>query len=449
MPHDNKPPHTDIGSLGHVDYEKTTNTKPAMNIGTIGHVDHGKTTLTAAITKIMSKTFGGKSCEFNDIDKTEEEQRRGITITQTVVSYSTDKKCYAHSDCPGHADYVKNFIVGASQMDVAILVVSAADGPQEQTREHILLAKQVGVKKIVVFLNKYDIADPELTELALEEIKALLKIHGFIRDEDGYRDKDLIIVKGSALKALAGDVDQEKVILDFIKQIDEKIETPKREINKPFLMPIDHAYSITGRGTVVTGLVDAGRLVISAKNTPTMQMMKKHGEPLKVVATSVQAFHKTLEAAEAGSSVGILLRGVDLSQVERGDVLCEPGTAKSYNKFTAKFHVVSEKDGGRHTPFFINYRPQFFFRNLDITGTIVKIHGEKDMILPGENAEVDVLLIGYTPLHKGLNFAVREGGKTIGAGVILNLLDSTESEKTIPSQKDKAVPPKTTDAKPK
>ena len=385
-------------------YERT---KPHVNIGTIGHVDHGKTTLTAAITKVLSQKGYAKFEDYADIDKAPEERERGITINTAHVEYETDARHYAHVDCPGHADYVKNMITGAAQMDGAILVVSAADGPMPQTREHILLARQVGVPAIVVYLNKADqVDDPELIELVEMEVRDLLSSYEFPGD-------DIPIVVGSALKALEGDAEAEKSILELMAKVDEYIPTPDRPTDKPFLMPVEDVFTITGRGTVATGRVDlGGRRIINKK-----KIVGLADKPRETVVTGVEMFRKLLDLAEAGDNIGALLRGVDRKEIERGQVLAKPGSIHPHTKFKAQVYVLTKDEGGRHTPFFNGYRPQFYFRTTDVTGVIQLPEGT-EMCMPGDNVKMDVELITPIAIEVGLRFAIREGGRTVGAGVV-------------------------------
>ena len=385
-------------------YERT---KPHVNIGTIGHVDHGKTTLTAAITKVLAKKGFAKFEDYADIDKAPEERERGITINTAHVEYETEKRHYAHVDCPGHADYVKNMITGAAQMDGAILVVSAADGPMPQTREHILLARQVGVPAIVVFLNKSDqVDDPELIELVEMEVRDLLSSYDFPGDE-------VPIIVGSALKALEGDETEKQHILDLMKAVDEYIPTPDRPTDKPFLMPVEDVFTITGRGTVATGRVERGELQVG----DAVEIVGLAEEPKDTVVTGVEMFRKILDRAEAGDNIGALLRGVDRKEIERGQVLAKPGTIHPHTKFKAQVYVLTKDEGGRHTPFFNGYRPQFYFRTTDVTGVIQLPEGT-EMCMPGDNVKMDVELITPIAIEVGLRFAIREGGRTVGAGVV-------------------------------
>ena len=387
-------------------YERT---KPHVNIGTIGHVDHGKTTLTAAITKVLAKKGFAKFEDYSDIDKAPEERERGITINTAHVEYETEKRHYAHVDCPGHADYVKNMITGAAQMDGAILVVSAADGPMPQTREHILLARQVGVPAIVVYLNKADqVDDPELIELVEMEVRDLLSSYDFPGDE-------VPIVVGSALKALEGDESEigKPSILKLMDAVDEYIPTPQRPTDQPFLMPVEDVFTITGRGTVATGRVERGELKVG----DAVEIVGLADEPKDTVVTGVEMFRKILDRAEAGDNIGALLRGIDRKEIERGQVLAKPGTIHPHTKFKAQVYVLTKDEGGRHTPFFNGYRPQFYFRTTDVTGVIQLPEGT-EMCMPGDNVKMDVELITPIAIEAGLRFAIREGGRTVGAGVV-------------------------------
>ena len=385
---------------------KFERTKPHVNIGTIGHVDHGKTTTTAAITKYLSLLGKAKYEAYDQIDGAPEEKARGITINTAHVEYETDKRHYAHVDCPGHADYVKNMITGAAQMDGAILVVSAADGPMPQTREHILLARQVGVKYIVVYLNKCDMVDdPELLELVEMEVRDLL-------NEYGYEGDETPIIKGSALKALEGEQKYVDAIYELMDAVDTWIPTPERDNDKPFLMSIEDVFTITGRGTVVTGRVERGQLKLNDEVEivgikPTQ----------KTVVTGIEMFRKQLDFAEAGDNAGVLLRGISREQVERGQVLAKPGSVHPHHQFKAEVYVLSKEEGGRHTPFFSNYRPQFYFRTTDVTGVITLPEGV-EMVMPGDNVSMDVELIHPIAIEKGTKFSIREGGRTVGAGVV-------------------------------
>ena len=384
-------------------------TKPHVNIGTIGHVDHGKTTLTAAITKVLAEKGYAKFEDYADIDKAPEERERGITINTAHVEYETDKRHYAHVDCPGHADYVKNMITGAAQMDGAILVVSAADGPMPQTREHILLARQVGVPAIVVYLNKADqVDDPELLELVEMEVRDLLSSYDFPGD-------DVPIIVGSALKALEGDESEigKPSILKLMDAVDEYIPTPQRPTDQPFLMPVEDVFTITGRGTVATGRVERGELKVG----DAVEIVGLADKPKDTVVTGVEMFRKILDSAEAGDNIGALLRGVDRKEIERGQVLAKPGTIHPHTKFKAQVYVLTKDEGGRHTPFFNGYRPQFYFRTTDVTGVIQLPEGT-EMCMPGDNVKMDVELITPIAIEAGLRFAIREGGRTVGAGVV-------------------------------
>ena len=383
--------------------------KPHVNTGTIGHVDHGKTTLTAAITKY----FGKMAVKYDEIDKAPEEKERGITINSAHVEYETENRHYAHVDCPGHADYVKNMITGAAQMDGAILVVSAVDGPMPQTREHILLAKQVGIATLVVFLNKVDmVEDEELLELVEMEVRELLSKYGF----DGDATK---VVKGSALKALTEEGSEvgEKAIRELMKVVDETIEMPKRDIEKPFLMPIEDVFSISGRGTVVTGRIEQGKIKVGEE----IEIIGIKKENKKTICTGVEMFKKELDEGMAGDNAGLLLRGIAKEEVERGQVLAKPGSITPHTKFKAEVYVLKKDEGGRHTPFFKNYRPQFYFRTTDVTGTVELKEGV-EMVMPGDNKEIVVELIAPIAMDKGLKFAIREGGKTVGAGVVAEII---------------------------
>ena len=385
-------------------YERT---KPHVNIGTIGHVDHGKTTLTAAITKVLAKKGFAKFEDYSDIDKAPEERERGITINTAHVEYETEKRHYAHVDCPGHADYVKNMITGAAQMDGAILVVSAADGPMPQTREHILLARQVGVPAIVVYLNKADqVDDPELIELVEMEVRDLLTEYDYPGDE-------VPIIVGSALKALEGDPEAEKSILDLMDAVDSYIPTPKRPTDQPFLMPVEDVFTITGRGTVATGRVERGTIKVG----DAVEIVGLADKPKDTVVTGVEMFRMILDLAEAGDNIGALLRGIDRKDVERGQVLAKPGTIHPHTKFKAQVYVLTKDEGGRHTPFFNGYRPQFYFRTTDVTGVITLPEGT-EMCMPGDNVKMEVELITPIAIEAGLRFAIREGGRTVGAGVV-------------------------------
>ncbi|MBM7853824.1 elongation factor Tu [Desulfohalotomaculum tongense] len=391
---------------------KFERTKPHVNIGTIGHVDHGKTTLTAAITITLSKSFGGDVKKYDEIDNAPEERERGITINTAHVEYETEKRHYAHVDCPGHADYVKNMITGAAQMDGAILVVSAADGPMPQTREHILLSRQVGVPSIVVFLNKADMVDDEeLLELVDMEVRELLNEYEFPGD-------DTPIVAGSALKAMECGCGSRECewcgkIWELMDKVDEYIPTPERDTDKDFLMPVEDVFSITGRGTVATGRVERGIV----KQGDEVEIVGLADEPKKTVVTGVEMFRKLLDYAEAGDNVGCLLRGIDRKEIERGQVLAKPGSINPHTKFDAEVYVLTKEEGGRHTPFFNGYRPQFYFRTTDVTGTIQLPEGV-EMVMPGDNTKFTIELITPIAIEEGLRFAIREGGRTVGAGVV-------------------------------
>jgi elongation factor Tu len=384
--------------------------KPHVNIGTIGHVDHGKTSLTAAITKVLAEKGGGKFRDYASIDNTPEEKARGITINSSHVEYETANRHYAHVDCPGHADYVKNMITGAAQMDGAILVVAATDGAMPQTKEHILLARQVGVPAIVVFLNKMDLigqGDEELVELVEMELTELLEAKGY---------KDVPIIRGSAVKALEGNPDYVKSIVELMNVVDEKIPTPTREMDKPFLMPVEDVFSISGRGTVATGRVEKGVVKVNDK----LQLVGIH--PTKeTVATGLEMFNKVLDEARAGENVGILLRGIEKNDIERGMVLAAPGACKPHTKFKGTIYVLNKDEGGRHKPFFSGYRPQFYFRTTDVTGTVTLPEGV-EMVMPGDNVELTAELICPIAMEEGMRFAIREGGKTIGAGTISKII---------------------------
>ena len=390
---------------------KFDRSKPHVNIGTIGHVDHGKTTLTAAITKVLAAKGAAEFMDYANIDKAPEERERGITINTAHVEYQTDKRHYAHVDCPGHADYVKNMITGAAQMDGAILVIAATDGPMAQTREHILLARQVGVPRMVVFLNKCDMVDDEeLLDLVEMEVRELLTEYGFDGDNTP-------IIRGSALKALEGDPKYVKAIEDLMDAVDEWIPTPERDNDKPFLMSIEDVFTITGRGTVVTGRVERGQLklndeveIVGLKDTK------------KTVVTGIEMFRKQLDYAEAGDNAGVLLRGIDRSEVERGQVLAKPGTVHPHKKFKAQVYVLSKEEGGRHTPFFTNYRPQFYFRTTDVTGVVTLPEGT-EMVMPGDNVTMTVELIAPIAVENGTKFSIREGGHTVGAGSVTEIIE--------------------------
>jgi len=391
--------------------QKFDRSKPHVNIGTIGHVDHGKTTLTAAITNVLSKKGYADFVDYANIDKAPEERERGITINTSHVEYQTDARHYAHVDCPGHADYVKNMITGAAQMDGAILVIAATDGVMAQTREHILLARQVGVPRIVVFMNKCDMVDDaELLDLVEMEIREILSEYGFDGDNTP-------IVRGSALKALEGDAEYEQRILDLMDQVDTWIETPARDTDKPFLMPIEDVFTITGRGTVVTGRVERGQLKLN--DEVEIVGLK---ETKKSVVTGIEMFRKQLDYAEAGDNAGVLLRGVSREDVERGQVLAKPNTVTPHKKFKAQVYILSKEEGGRHTPFFTNYRPQFYFRTTDVTG-VIELPAGVDMVMPGDNVEMTVELIAPIAIENGTKFSIREGGRTVGAGNVSEILN--------------------------
>lgn len=392
---------------------KFDRSKPHVNIGTIGHVDHGKTTLTAAITKVLFDHYGiGEKVDFENIDKAPEERERGITISTAHVEYQTPARHYAHVDCPGHADYVKNMITGAAQMDGAILVVSAADGPMPQTREHILLSRQVGVPYIVVFLNKCDMVDDEeLLELVEMEVRELLSEYDFPGD-------DTPIIMGSALKALEGDAEWTAKIVEMFEIIDEYVPEPTREIDKDFLMPVEDVFSITGRGTVATGRIERGIVKVSEE----VEIVGLQEDTRKVVVTGVEMFRKLLDEGLAGDNVGILLRGVQRTDIERGQVLAKPGTVKPHTKFEAQVYVLKKEEGGRHTPFFNGYRPQFFFRTTDVTGAANLPEGV-EMVMPGDNIEMVIELISPIAIEEGLKFSIREGGRTVGAGSVIKIIE--------------------------
>ena len=390
--------------------EKFDRSKPHVNIGTIGHVDHGKTTLTAAITTVLAKKGFAQAQDYGSIDKAPEERERGITINTAHVEYETDTRHYAHVDCPGHADYVKNMITGAAQMDGAILVVSAADGPMPQTREHILLSRQVGVPYIVVFLNKVDMVDDEeLLELVEMEVRDLLSEYDFPGD-------DTPVVAGSALRALEGDASYEEKILELMAAVDEYIPTPERDTDKPFMMPVEDVFSITGRGTVATGRVERGQVRVGDE----VEIVGISEETSKTTVTGVEMFRKLLDYAEAGDNIGTLLRGVTRDNIERGQVLSKPGTITPHTKFKAEVYVLTKEEGGRHTPFFTNYRPQFYFRTTDITGVCLLPEGA-EMVMPGDNVTMEVELIHPVAIENGTKFSIREGGRTVGAGSVASI----------------------------
>ncbi|MEE6452838.1 elongation factor Tu [Gottfriedia acidiceleris] len=391
---------------------KFERSKPHVNIGTIGHVDHGKTTLTAAITTVLAKVGGAEARAYDQIDGAPEERERGITISTAHVEYETETRHYAHVDCPGHADYVKNMITGAAQMDGGILVVSAADGPMPQTREHILLSRQVGVPYIVVFMNKCDMVDDEeLLELVEMEIRDLLSEYEFPGD-------DIPVIKGSALKALEGDAEWEAKIHELMAEVDSYIPTPARETDKPFLMPVEDVFSITGRGTVATGRVERGIVKVG----DVVEIIGLVEEPKSTTVTGVEMFRKLLDQAEAGDNIGALLRGVARDDIQRGQVLAKPGSVKQHTKFKAEVYVLSKEEGGRHTPFFANYRPQFYFRTTDVTG-IIQLPEGVEMVMPGDNIEMTVELINAIAVEEGTKFSIREGGRTVGAGVVATIVE--------------------------
>jgi len=393
--------------------KKFERTKPHVNVGTIGHVDHGKTTLTQAITKVLAGQPGNetKAMEFYDIDNAPEEKERGVTINIAHVEYETEKRHYAHIDAPGHADYIKNMITGAAQMDGAILVISAADGPMPQTREHVILARQVNVPAIVVFLNKTDtVDDPEIIDLVEADVRDLLKKYEYPGD-------DIPIIKGSALKASEGDKEAEKAVLELMKAVDEYIPEPKRDVDKPFVMPVEDVFSIKGRGTVATGRVERGSLKVNGE----VEIVGLKKDTSKTVATGLEMFRKTLDETVAGDNVGILLRGVEKNDVERGQVLAKPGTVKPHTEFEAEVYILSKEEGGRHTPFFTGYKPQFYVRTADITGEVSLPEGI-EMVMPGDSAKMKVKLIQPVAMEDGWRFAIREGGSTVGAGVITKII---------------------------
>ena len=394
--------------------EKFERTKPHVNIGTIGHIDHGKTTLTAAITRVLSEKGQAEFTAFDDIDKAPEERERGITIATAHVEYETEKRHYAHVDCPGHADYIKNMITGAAQMDGAILVVGADDGPMPQTREHILLARQVGVPSIVVFLNKCDMVDdPELIELVELELRELLSKYEFPGD-------DIPIIQGSALEALNNPTDPEKTkcIFELLDACDSYIPEPVRDVDQPFLMPIEDVFSISGRGTVVTGRVERGVLKVGEN----VEIVGIKDETIKTVCTGLEMFRKLLDDAQAGDNVGVLIRGIKRDEVERGQVVAKPGSITPHTKFKAEVYILSKEEGGRHTPFFAGYRPQFYFRTTDVTG-VVSLPEGVEMVMPGDNVHIEASLIQPIAMEEGLRFAIREGGRTVGAGVVSEIIE--------------------------
>lgn len=390
--------------------EHYNRSKPHVNIGTIGHVDHGKTTLTAAITTVLGKKGLANPQDYASIDAAPEERERGITINTAHVEYETEKRHYAHIDAPGHADYVKNMITGAAQMDGAILVVSATDGPMPQTREHILLSRQVGVKYLIVFLNKVDLVDDEeLIDLVEMEVRELLSEYGFPGD-------DTPVIKGSALKALQGDPDAEAAIMELMDTVDEYIPTPERDTDKPLLLPVEDVFSITGRGTVASGRIDRGAVRVGDE----VEIVGIKPETQKAVVTGVEMFRKTLDYGEAGDNVGVLLRGIQRDDIERGQVLAKPGSITPHTKFKAEVYVLTKEEGGRHTPFFNNYRPQFYFRTTDVTGTIT-LPEDTEMVMPGDNVTIDVELIHPIAVENGTTFSIREGGRTVGSGIVTEI----------------------------
>ncbi|WP_108305977.1 elongation factor Tu [Metalysinibacillus jejuensis] len=391
--------------------EKFDRSKTHANIGTIGHVDHGKTTLTAAIATVLSKKMGGEAKSYADVDNAPEEKERGITINTSHVEYETETRHYAHVDCPGHADYVKNMITGAAQMDGGILVVSAADGPMPQTREHILLSRQVGVPYLVVFMNKCDMVDDEeLLELVEMEIRDLLSEYDFPGD-------DIPVIKGSALKALEGEPEWEEKIVELMDAVDEYIPTPERQTDKPFMMPVEDVFSITGRGTVATGRVERGQVKVG----DVVEIVGITEEAKQTTVTGVEMFRKLLDYAEAGDNIGALLRGVSREDIQRGQVLAKPGSITPHTNFKAEVYVLSKEEGGRHTPFFSNYRPQFYFRTTDVTG-VCNLPEGVEMVMPGDNIEMDVELISPIAIEEGTKFSIREGGRTVGAGVVASIV---------------------------
>ncbi len=385
-------------------------TKPHVNVGTMGHVDHGKTTLTAAITAVLAKKLPSdvnKKVDYDQIDNAPEEKARGITIATSHQEYESEKRHYAHVDMPGHADYVKNMITGAAQVDGAILVVSAADGPMPQTREHVLLAKQVGVPKILVFLNKMDMADEELVELVEEDVRDLLEKNGF--------DRDAPIIKGSALKALEGDEKYEDAVMELVKAMDDYVPEPTRDLDKPFLMPVEDVFSIKGRGTVATGRIETG--IVKINDEVEIVGIR---DSRKSVVTGIEAFKKNLDQGQAGDNAGILLRGIERDDIERGQVIAKPGTITPHTEFDAEVYVLTKEEGGRHTPFFKGYKPQFYFRTTDVTGE-VELPADKEMVMPGDTVTFKVKLLAPIAMDQGLNFAIREGGRTVGAGVVTKI----------------------------
>jgi elongation factor Tu len=391
--------------------ESFDRSKPHVNVGTMGHVDHGKTTLTAAITSVLAKKLPSavnKPIAYDQIDNAPEEKARGITIATSHQEYESEARHYAHVDMPGHADYVKNMITGAAQVDGAILVVSAADGPMPQTREHVLLAKQVGVPKILVFLNKMDMADADLVELVEEDVRDLLEKNGF--------DRDAPIIKGSALKALEGDAQYEDAIMELVKAMDGYIEQPTRDLDKPFLMPIEDVFSIKGRGTVATGRIETGIVKLNEE----VEIVGIKDAARKTVVTGIEAFKKNLDQGQAGDNAGLLLRGIERDDIERGQVIAKPGSITPHTEFDAEVYVLSKEEGGRHTPFFKGYKPQFYFRTTDVTGE-VELPADKEMVMPGDTVTFKVKLLAPIAMEQGLNFAIREGGRTVGAGVVTKI----------------------------
>jgi elongation factor Tu len=392
--------------------EKFERDKPHVNVGTIGHIDHGKTTLTAALTKVLAEKGMAEETKFDEIDKAPEEKERGITIATAHVEYSTDKRHYAHVDCPGHHDYIKNMITGAAQMDGAILVVSAADGPMPQTREHVLLARQVNVPYIVVFLNKVDMVDdPELLELVEVEVRELLSNYEFPGD-------DVPVIKGSALKALEGDEEAKNAIMELTAALDEYIPEPERDLDKPFLMPVEDVFTITGRGTVATGRVEQGKVNVGDE----IEIVGIHPETNKTVVTGVEMFRKLLDEGQAGDNIGALLRGVKREEIERGQVLAKPGSITPHTKFKAEVYCLTKDEGGRHTPFFNGYRPQFYFRTTDVTG-VTHLPEGTEMVMPGDNTQMEIELIQPIAMDEQLRFAIREGGRTVGSGVVTEIIE--------------------------
>jgi elongation factor Tu len=392
--------------------QKFERDKPHVNVGTIGHIDHGKTTLTAAITKVLAEKGMAEETKFEEIDKAPEEKARGITIATAHVEYSTDKRHYAHVDCPGHHDYIKNMITGAAQMDGAILVVSAADGPMPQTREHVLLARQVNVPYIVVFLNKVDMVDdPELLELVEVEVRELLSNYEFPGD-------DVPVIKGSALKALEGDEEAKGAIIELTDALDNYIPEPERELDKPFQMPVEDVFTITGRGTVATGRIEQGRVHVGDE----IEVVGIHEQTNKTVVTGVEMFRKLLDEGQAGDNVGCLLRGVKREEIERGQVLAKPGSITPHTKFKAEVYCLTKEEGGRHTPFFNGYRPQFYFRTTDVTGSVQLPEGV-EMVMPGDNTQMEIQLGQPIAMEQGLRFAIREGGRTVGSGVVTEIIE--------------------------